>query len=85
MIVRHVAPCNFACNLCRNKIAKQVTLCHSALRFSDLILGFSDSILGFSDSILGFSDSILWFNDSILVCENVLFRALKMFYFFIGK
>ena len=24
MIARHVTPCNFACNLCRNKIARQV-------------------------------------------------------------
>ena len=36
MIARHVTPCNFACNLCRNKIARQVATkvawCNSAFR-----------------------------------------------------
>ena len=29
-IARPVTPCNFACNLCRNKIARQVAKCNSA-------------------------------------------------------
>ena len=46
MIARHVTPCNCACNLCRNKIAKQVATqvawCNSALE--QIAVNFRDRI-----------------------------------------